>query len=205
MHLRLVAAIAAISLATATARGPEARANQVAFQSASYVDFRQLLSREAPSATVTVPATLSFPDDKNDRYPAVVVIHTIAGYIEDNEGQYAAELRKAGFATLTFDSFAARGSTGVALARSGPGLWPSGVADAFAALRLLAGHPRIDADRIAIAGFSYGGEVAHLTTFAGFAPRSIRERSGLPLMSPIIRPASLARSRNRGPIPDRRF
>ena len=77
------------------------------------------------------------------------------------------ELRKAGFATLTYDSFAARGSTGVALARSGPGLWPSGVADAFAALRLLASHPRIDAGRIAIAGFSYGGEVAHLTAFAG--------------------------------------
>jgi dienelactone hydrolase len=169
MYLRLFAAIAAILLATATARGqtPDARANQVVFQSASYVDFRQLQSREAPSATVTVPATLSFPDDRNDRYPAVVVVHTVAGYIEANEGHYAAELRRAGFATLTYDSFAARGSTGVALARSGPGLWPSGVADAFAALRLLAGHPRIDAARIAIAGFSYGGEVAHLTAFAG--------------------------------------
>jgi dienelactone hydrolase len=97
-----------------------------------------------------------------DRYPAVVVVHTIAGYQEGNEGQYAAELRKAGFATLTYDSFAARGTTGIALSRSGPGLWPSGVADAYAALRLLAAHPKIDASRVAIAGFSYGGEVAHL-------------------------------------------
>jgi dienelactone hydrolase len=39
------------------------------------------------------------------------------------------------------------------------------VADAFAALRLLAGHPRIAADRIGIVGFSFGGEVAHLTAF----------------------------------------
>jgi dienelactone hydrolase len=44
-------------------------------------------------------------------------------------------------------------------------LWPSGIADAYAALRLLADHPRIDPSRIAIAGFSYGGEVAHLTAF----------------------------------------
>jgi dienelactone hydrolase len=159
--------VAAIALGTAPSLAAEARSSQVSFQSASYVDFRQLLAREAPAATITVPATLNFPDDARDRYPAVVIVHTIAGYIEANEGQYAAELRKAGFATLTYDSFAARGSTGLSLARSGPGLWSSGVADAYAALRLLAGHPGIDAGRIAIVGFSYGGEVAHLAAFAG--------------------------------------
>jgi dienelactone hydrolase len=167
--VRLLALATGIAFAAAMAHGqaPDARPNQVSFRSASYVDFRQLLSREAPAATLMVPATLSFPADARERYPAVVIVHTVAGYIEANEGHYAAELRKAGFATLTYDGFAARGSTGVALARSGAGLWPSAVADAFAALRLLAGHPRIDAGRIAIAGFSYGGEVAHLTAFAG--------------------------------------
>jgi dienelactone hydrolase len=169
LSTQVLALITGIAFATAAAHGQAAAAqpNHITFQSASYVDFRQLLSREAPAATLTVPATLSFPDDAKDRYPAVVVVHTVAGYLEANEGLYAAELRKAGFATLTYDGFAARGSTGLALARSGPGLWPSGVADAYAALRLLAGHPRIDARRIAIAGFSYGGEVAHLTAFAG--------------------------------------
>ena len=167
MYLRSFAVIAVISVATVTAHGqaPEPRSNQVVFQSASYLDFRQLLSREAPAATVTVPAILSFPEGAKDRYPAVVVAHTIAGYLDVNEGRYAAALRKAGFATLTYDSFAARGTTGLALSRSGPGLWPSGVADAYAALRLLAGHPRIDASRVAIVGFSYGGEVAHLAAF----------------------------------------
>lgn len=169
VHLCLFVTIAAIAYGTAPVPGlaSEARSSQVAFQSASYADFRQLLSREAPALAVTVSAILSFPDEARERYPAVVVVHTIGGYLEANEGRYAAELRKAGFATLTYDSFAARGATGIALARSGPGLWPSGVADAYAALRLLAGHPRIDASRIAIAGFSYGGEIAHLTAFAG--------------------------------------
>jgi dienelactone hydrolase len=165
MHLCLVATIAATVLGAGMRQGQagESGPDQVTFQSASYADFRQLLSRAAPNATVTVPATLSFPGEARDRYPAVVIVHSLAGYIDGNEGQYAAELRKAGFATLTYDGFAARGTTGIALASSGPGLWPNGVADAYAALKLLASDPRIDAQRIAIVGFSYGGEVAHLT------------------------------------------
>jgi dienelactone hydrolase len=164
MRLGLFVTLATIAFGTSTAFGqvPE-RASQLTFQSASYADFRQLLSRETPITTVTVTGTLSFPDEARDRYPAVVVLHTVAGYLENNEGQYAAELRKAGFATLTYDGFAARGTTGVALARSGAGFWPTAVADAYAALRLLASHPGIDASRIAIVGFSYGGEVAHLS------------------------------------------
>jgi dienelactone hydrolase len=178
--MRLLFAMAAIVFATSPTRGQATtpHSGQVTFQSVSYVNFRQLLAREIPAATVTLPATLNFPDTAMDRYPAVVVVHTIAGYSDANEGQYAAELRKAGFATLTYDSFAARGTTGLAQSRSGPGLWASAVADAYAALRLLAGHPRIDADRIAIVGFSYGGEVAHLAALevlhAALDPHPVR-------------------------------
>jgi dienelactone hydrolase len=161
--LLLIAAMsgAASAQGQAGAPGPE----QVTLQSATYADFRQLQSRDAAAKAIAVAATLSFPETVRERYPAVVVVHSIAGAIEANEGAYAAELRKAGFATLLYDSFAARGTTGIALARSGPGLWPSGVADAYAALRLLAADPRIDAAHIAIVGFSYGGEVAHLAAF----------------------------------------
>jgi dienelactone hydrolase len=166
-HLRLCVMIACSTFGATTGQGHAREEEQLTFQSASYADFRQLQLREPAAATVTVSATLSFPENTKDRYPVVVVVHTIAGYLDANEGLYAAELRKAGFATLTYDSFAARGSTGLALSRSGPGLWPSGVADAYAALRLLAGHPRIDAGRVAIVGFSYGGEVAHLAAFEG--------------------------------------
>jgi dienelactone hydrolase len=142
----------------------QAGTNTITFQSATYSDFRQLLSREATTGTVTVQATLTFPVEEKNRYPAVVVVHTIGGYREANEGYVAADLRKAGFATLTYDSFAARGTTGMAMSGS-PGYLTAGVADAYAALRRLASEPKIDANRIAILGFSYGGEVAHLTAF----------------------------------------
>jgi dienelactone hydrolase len=125
---------------------------------------RQILTREAATAAVTVNAYLGFPEQVGDRYPAVIVVHPITGYRDANEGYVAAELRKAGFATLTYDSFAARGTTGNALQGS-PGYLPVGIADAYAALRLLSGESRIDAEHIAIIGFSYGAEVAHLTAF----------------------------------------
>jgi dienelactone hydrolase len=136
----------------------------VTFQSSTYSDMRQLLARQATSGAVTVRADLGFPEQVRDRYPAVIVVHALGGYRNANEGFVAAELRKAGFATLTYDSFAARGTTGAALQGS-PGYLPPGVADAYAALRLLSGEPSIDPDRIAIIGFSYGAEVAHLTAF----------------------------------------
>ena len=159
---------AAVAVGTAVAYGQLNDAGpieRVTLRSGSYADFRQVFVREAP-AGVPVPATLRFPDQPRDRYPAVVVVHTISGFREANEGWLAAELRRSGFATLTYDSFSARGlsQSAVVGSRAGPPL-ASGVADAFAALQFLAGHPRITADRIGIVGFSFGGEVAHLTAF----------------------------------------
>lgn len=134
------------------------------FQSATYGDMHQLLAREATTAAVTVKATLGFPEQVKDHYPIAIVVHTLAGYRDANEGYVAAELRKAGFATLTYDSFSARGTTGAALQGS-PGYLAVGVADAYATLRLLSRDSRIDAAHIAIIGFSYGAEVAHLAAF----------------------------------------
>jgi dienelactone hydrolase len=163
MYQILCVLLTTIAFGTAAGhcQAPQAGTRAITFQSSTYSDFRQLLTREAATATVTVPANLGFPEEARDRYPAVVIVHTMAGYREANEGYAAAQLRKSGFATLTYDSFAARGTTGEAISRT-PGYLISGVADAYAALRLMASEPRIDADRIAIVGFSFGGEVAHL-------------------------------------------
>ena len=166
MYQMLCALMAMIGYGSAAGhcQAPQVGTTATTFQSSTYSDMRQLLVREAASGAVTVKAYLGFPEQVRDRYPAVIVVHTIGGYREANEGYAAAELRKAGFATLTYDSFAARGTTGAALSGSS-GYLPIGVADAYAALRLLSGEPRIDANRIAIVGFSYGGEVAHLAAF----------------------------------------
>jgi hypothetical protein len=101
--------------AAANCQVPQSGTTTITFQSSSYSDFRALLTREAATETVTIRARLGFPEEKKDRYPAVVVVHTLGGYRDANEGYVAAELRKSGFATLTYDSFAARGTTGAAV------------------------------------------------------------------------------------------
>src|SRR5215813_4179276 len=164
MYQILCVLMATIAYGTAAGhcRTLQAGTTTITFQSSTYSDMRQLLAREAATGVVTVKANLGFPEQARDRYPAVIVVHTIAGYRDANEGYVAAELLKAGFVTLTYDSFAARRTTGTALQGS-PGYLPIGVADAYAALRFLSGESRIDAGHIAIVGFSYGAEVAHLT------------------------------------------
>jgi len=152
--------IAMASLAAAVS----ANAQTVMVQSGRYADFRQLLSREAPTDSATLAMTLRLPDEARDRYPAIVIVHTIAGYQEANEGWHADAFRKAGFATLTYSSDAARRlREGGSVGSGAISAWPSAIAEAYAAFRLLADHPRIDASRIAIVGFSFGGEVALLT------------------------------------------
>ena len=163
MRLYLLIALAILVAAVS------AEAQTVMVQSGRYADFRQLLSREAPTGSATIAMTLRFPDQARDRspavVPAVVIVHTIAGYQEANEGWHADEFRKAGFATLTYSSDAAR-----RLREGGEsaGPWASAVAEAYAAFRLLADDPRIDARRIAIVGFSFGGEIALLSAFERF-------------------------------------
>ena len=94
------------------------RSEAVRLHSVTYADFRQALRRDTPPAPATVGATLTFPDVAAERYPAVVVVHTIGGYQESNEGWQAAQLRHAGFATLTYDSFAARGMSEASIVAS---------------------------------------------------------------------------------------
>ena len=163
MYQMLCVLMATIAYGTATGHCQGSQAT-VTLQSSTYSDLRQLLAREAATTAVTVKANLLFPEQAKDRYPAVIVVHGLGGYRDANEGSVAGELRKAGFATLTYDSFAARGTTGAALQGS-PGYLPPGIVDAYAALRFLSSEPRIDPDHIAIIGFSYGAEVAHLAAF----------------------------------------
>jgi len=137
----------------------------VSFVSGSYPTFRELFRQQPPTSVVTIPATLTFPDRAAARSPAVILVHGIGGYRDDNEGWHAAQFRQAGFATLTYDSFAPRGLRGLP-AGDQPPPWASALADAYAALVFLAHDPRIDPNRIAIVGFSFGGEIAHLTAWS---------------------------------------
>lgn len=128
----------------------------------------------ATQQPLNVKGTLRMPDSDHFRrrcggqhdVPAVVILHSSSGV--DSTGTFYAEaLNAAGIATLEIDMWEARGVVDPADRPAAPVFtYP----DAFAALGYLAGLPDIDAGRIGVLGFSWGGVVslaASERTYAG--------------------------------------
>jgi len=131
----------------------------------SYVAFPSLA---APPLTVAGKLVLPLDDDPpaGKAMPAVLICHGSDGI--DGRGEfYAPALHQAGMATLEIDMWAARGTGRGATAR--PSSPIETLPDAFGALRFLASQPEIDAARIGIMGFSWGGVVTLLSAVRGHA------------------------------------
>jgi len=96
---------------------------------------------------------------------AVLIVHGSGGI--DTRGElHTKSLNAAGFVTLEIDLWAARGWMGASFGRP-PGV-PETLPDAFAALSFLADLEGVDADRIGIVGFSWGGVVSMLSRSATY-------------------------------------
>jgi len=129
----------------------------------SYVNFHQRLpdgsSGNTLSARLKVPKVNgTLPTHK---IPAVVVVHGSAGL--DSRGElYSYNLNQIGIATLEIDLWAARGWYGGVTGR--PRTVTETLPDTFGALYFLAENVSIiDADRIGVMGFSWGGAVSMLS------------------------------------------
>ena len=111
-------------------------------------------SRFTPGDPVVLTGDLRLPSGTGP-YPAVVLAHGCGG-VGNAETGWAPVLREWGYATFVVDSFRGRGLSEVctnALELQGTQRVP----DAYGALRMLATHPKIDARRVALMGFSHGG------------------------------------------------
>lgn len=134
----------------------------IVFESANYENLFRL-SQGQPSGAAQPRGFLTLPQT-TEKTPAVVIVHSIGGFSEKNELWHARKLSEAGFVAFAVDSYGPRGWEKMAT-KGGAELAPAQAADAFNALKLLAAHPRVDAKRIAIIGFSSGGDTAHFTAF----------------------------------------
>ncbi|EHP39564.1 dienelactone hydrolase [Cupriavidus basilensis OR16] len=101
---------------------------------------------------------LSLPKSGDDKVPAIVLMHGSGG-VEASMAQWVEAFNDIGVATFVVHVFASRGVKRTAEDQT---LVPyaADLMDAFQALQLLASHPRIDATRIGIMGFSRGGSAA---------------------------------------------
>jgi len=108
-----------------------------------------------------VAGELRVPASPRERLPAVLIVNSSPGF--DGRGAfYAQALNAAGIATLEVDWFHGRGL---------PVTPRHNLAHAWASLRWLAAHPRIDGARVGIMGFSWGGIVALLASSEELARR----------------------------------
>jgi dienelactone hydrolase len=120
-----------------------------------------LVQRERPRPGATAQAELVLPANTaaDARLPAVVLVHGSGGVYPELVSFWAARFNAQGIVAFVIDVFGPRGvkSTGEDQSQVP---FAADTADAFAALRMLASHPRIDAKRIAVMGFSRGGITA---------------------------------------------
>lgn len=106
---------------------------------------------------------LSFPSKASatEKVPVIVLMHGSGG-LGRGISQWVDAFNDIGVATFAVDSFGPRGIKSMVddqtLLSTAANLM-----DAFEALQVLSTHPRIDASRIGVMGFSKGGEVAFRT------------------------------------------
>ncbi len=133
------------------------RAELIPFPTASPSD-AEFLAGVRGAKPATIAGELRIPTPGTDRLATVVLIHGsggLGGYVED----WVPLLNGMGLATFVVDSFSGRGIANVQADQSQLGRL-AGVVDAYRALELLARHPRVDPSRIAVMGFSRGGQAA---------------------------------------------
>jgi dienelactone hydrolase len=132
---------------------------------------RITLPREHRGKPVTITGELLLPPGTG-KVPAMIIHHGSGGVSAEREGRYAREMVRLGVAALVVDSFKGRGIASTVENQAAVSSTEM-LGDAFAALKALGSHARIDSRRVGIVGFSKGGTVALLAAHEARAERAL--------------------------------
>jgi dienelactone hydrolase len=134
-----------------------ARTELRAFQSLTLTD-QQFLTGDTNGSPVTITGELRLPQGISGRVPVVIVLHGAGGLGASNE-LWSRVLNEIGIATFSVDTNSGRNLDNVSTNQGLLGFFAYTL-DAYRARDLLASHPRIDPDRIALMGTSRGARGA---------------------------------------------
>lgn len=145
----------------------ETDAGQLTFPTSSPYDFEVLLNDPDAALPTTGLGDLTLPEGASAAapVPAMVILHGSGGITEGREQRYVDLFASLGVAAFVVDYYTPRGVT----AETPYGMKTMAatevdvIADAYAALSFLQGHPAIDPERIGVIGFSYGGMATRYT------------------------------------------
>jgi dienelactone hydrolase len=156
MSASLAMTIAAIVIALSDAQTEAQSVARIEIQPIQTVTLNtaQILTGDMKGAPATLAGELRIPKPGSDRLPAVILIHGSGG-VGSNVDAWAKEINSLGIAAFILDSFSGRGIVNTLSDQSQLDSLAMTI-DAYRALALLAQHPRIDPDRIAVMGFSKG-------------------------------------------------
>ena len=149
------------------------------YASSTPATIAELIQPGLPRPAVTVQGNLILPSKlaTTAKMPAVVLVHGSGGVYAELVSYWAKLLNEQGIAAFVIDVFGPRGIKSTADDQNRLE-FSADTADAFAALGMLASHPRIDPKRIAVMGFSRGGVAAVYSDVVriinGAAPAGLR-------------------------------
>jgi dienelactone hydrolase len=149
---------------------------------------KQFLTGVRNGTAVTIAGELRLPRLGIDKVPVVVLQHGSGG-VGGNVNRWEQELNAIGLATFVVDSFTGRGLQSTSANQALLGRLNM-IVDAYRALELLAAHPRIDPARIALMGFSRGGQSVLYASLKRFqrmhGPEGLEFAAYLPFYPPCF-------------------
>ena len=122
-----------------------------------WISDEQFLTGDTNGKPVTITGELRIAQGTG-KLPLVILMHGSGG-IGPNVPFWARELNAQGISTLTLDGFTGRGLQGVGTNQALVGRL-NFILDIYRSLEAVGKHPRVDPDRIALMGFSRGGQAA---------------------------------------------
>jgi dienelactone hydrolase len=153
--------IAALLFVLPSSRAAEVASKQIAARTELHqiqtmtLSDQQFLKGEAAGNPVAIAGQLRIAQGAG-RLPVVVLQHGSSGYAA-NIDVWSRELNEMGISTFALDGFTGRGLTEVNSNQALLGRLNL-ILDIYRALEILAKHPRVDSRRLALMGFSRGGQ-----------------------------------------------